>query len=206
MRPAIRDLAFKRRGVRYHCYMVRFFVIAALFALSSCGQHTRSAETCARSATHGVRFSNAETDDIVTATSAGPSCAQAFVFLSIRDADGDPLWAQAGTYYDMTAGGVPLGDAPQATPQQMDEFLRGWANVRTARTMSLPDWTEGAASLTESATDGMSYDTPFVRETYRALRERDLRMLCFANSPESEQCLIIDPASNAPTVIVFHGA
>ena len=159
---------------------------------------------CAYEATHRVRFSDERTDDVVTATSAGPSCAQAVVVMTIRNSAGDPLWTFAETYNGMTNPGGGVGEAP-VSEAQVQSFLDSWTKVTLSRTSSLPDWTDGKSSLAESATGGM-YSTPFERETYRALRSRDLAQLCFSNSPESAQCLIIDPASHAPTVIAFMGA
>jgi hypothetical protein len=142
--------------------------------------------------------------DVITARSDGPTCAQAVVTFVARGADGDPLWAFASTYYDMTMGGIPPEGAPAVSNQQMDEFLAGWANVTTMRTGDLPEWREGVATLTESATT-FAYDTPFDREVYETLRTRNLAMICYAAAVEASQCLIVDPASHAPTMMVAYG-
>lgn len=182
-------------------------LIIATLALSACGQQQESAITadgCARTATHDVTWSNANAPDTLTASSSGPSCAQAVVTLVARNANGDPLWAHASTYYDMTAGGVPPEGAPEVTPEQVDTFLAGWADASISTSNTLPEWREGVATLTESATT-FAYDTPFDRETYTLLRERNLPMLCIAAAVEASHCLIIDPASNSPTMIVAYG-
>lgn len=180
--------------------------LAAALALSACGQQ-QTAETatgCARSAAHEVTWSSEGAPDTITATSDGPSCLQAVVTLTMRNADGDALWVFSGTHYDLTAGGNPPEDAPAVTEAQMDEFLAGWANVSEMRSGELPEWRENAVSLTESV-QGFSYDTPFERETYEMLRARNLPMVCYAAAAEASQCLLMDPASHAPTMIVAFG-
>jgi hypothetical protein len=184
---------------------MRFLALAVLaLTLAACSQPTAPQAGCARSATHDVVWSQSETADVITASSQGPSCAQAVVTFVARNAAGDPLWAFASTYYDMTAGGVPPEGAPEVTDAQMDAFLAGWANVTRSTSNTLPEWREGVATLTESATT-FAYDTAFDRETYERLRERNLAMICYASAVEATQCLVIDPASNAPTVIVAYG-
>lgn len=174
----------------------------ALLALGACGQ-TDQSSACARSATYDVTWSGAAPDTI-TATSDGPSCAQAIVTFAIRTSAGDPLWAFSSTYYDLTAGGVPPEGSPPVTTEQMDQFLAGWARVTEMRSSELPEWREGVATLSESAAT-FSYDTPFDREAYEMLRGRDLPMLCYAAAVEGSQCLIIDPLSHAPIMIVAYG-
>lgn len=187
---------------------MRHFVFAlAALALAACGQPTQPATTadgCARVATHEVTWTSTETPDTITTRSEGPNCAQAVVTFVARNAAGDPLWAFASTYYDLTAGGLPPEDAPAVTPEQVDTFLAGWADVSEGRSGELPEWREGVATLTESATT-FAYDTPFDRETYEMLRARNLPMICYAAAVEATQCLIVDPASNAPTMIVAYG-
>lgn len=185
---------------------IALFTLAAL-ALCACGQQTETASTsegCARSATHDVTWTNANAPDVITTRSEGPSCAQAVVTFIARNASGDALWAFASTYYDLTAGGIPPEGAPAVTDAQMDTFLAGWADVTQMRSGELPEWRADAATLTASATT-FSYDTPFDRETYEMLRARNLPMICYAAAAEASQCLIVDPATNAPIMIVAYG-
>lgn len=184
---------------------MRIFLLA--LALSACaptgGDTASNADACARSATHEVTWSGA-TPDTITTTAEGPSCAQAVVTFVVRNAAGDPLWAFASTYYDLTMGGVPPEGAEPVSNERMDEFLAGWANVTEQPTTELPEWREGFDTLSASA-QTFSYDTPFDRETYGMLRDRDLPMLCYAAAVEGSQCLIIDPASRAPIMMVAYG-
>lgn len=176
-------------------------------ALCACVQREpreHAADGCAQSATHDVTWSSETQPDTITARSDGPTCAQAVVTFTVRNHAGDPLWAFATTYYDMASGGIPPEGAPAVTKEQMDTFLAGWANVTLARSGALPEWKEGAASLSESVAE-LSYSTPFSREAYEALRQRNLPEICYAASIEGTQCLIVDPASHAPTMIVAYG-
>lgn len=183
------------------------FLLAAL-ALCACGQQSETAtnttEGCVRSATHEVAWTNSDAPDVITTRSEGPSCAQAVVTFIARNAQGDALWAFASTYYDLTAGGIPPEGAPAVTNEQMDTFLAGWASVTESRSGDLPEWSAGAATLSASV-QSMSYDTPFDRETYEMLRARNLPMICYAAAVEGTQCLIIDPPTNAPIMIVAYG-
>ncbi len=181
-------------------------VLFAALTLSACGQQRDAASTegCARTATHDVRWTNADAPDVITTRADGPTCAQAVVTFVARNARGDALWAFASTYYDLTAGGIPPEGAPAVTNEEMDRFLSGWADVTEMRSSELPQWREGVATLTESATT-FAYDTPFDRETYEMLRARNLPMICYAAAAEASQCLIIDPASHAPAMIVAYG-
>ncbi|MEZ5959549.1 MAG: hypothetical protein R3C30_03870 [Hyphomonadaceae bacterium] len=186
---------------------MRILLLAAAIALSACGQNgaTQSSNGCSRTTTHEVTWSADGAPDTITTSAQGPTCAQAVVTFVMRNAAGDPLWAFASTYYDMTFGGVPPEGAPELTDEQMDTFLAGWANVTEERTAAfLPEWRDGFDTLSASA-QTFSYDTPFDRETYEMLRARDLKLICYAAAVEASQCLIMDPASHAPTMIVAYG-
>ncbi|HYD87956.1 MAG TPA: hypothetical protein VEA80_10805 [Vitreimonas sp.] len=187
--------------------MRRFVLAAAALLLSACGR-SDDAESinseCALSATREVAWSRAQTPDVITTSAQGPSCAQAAVTFVARNADGDPLWVFSSTYHDLTVGGgFPPEGAPEVTREQMESFLTTWADVTASRTSGLPEWREGAPSLTASATTFV-YETPYDRETYEMLRARDLPMICYAAAPEATQCLIIDPTSHAPALMVAY--
>jgi hypothetical protein len=186
---------------------MRHWILAlAALTLAACGQRNTNtaAEGCARTATHEVTWTNTSAPDVITTSSQGPTCAQAVVTFVARDASGNALWAFSSTYYDLVVGGVPPEGAPDVTREQVDTFLNSWADVTVSRTSTLPEWRADAATLTESASV-FAYDTPFDREVYEMLRQRDLAMICYAAAAEASQCLIIDPASHAPTMIVAYG-
>jgi len=184
--------------------MRRIFIGIAALALSGCGQPQNALQSaCARSATHEAAWTNAEAPDTIIARADGPSCLQAVVTLTIRNAQGDPLWTVASTYYQMTAGGAAPADAAPVSAESMDAFLEGWAEVTLSTSGSLPAWLENQ-TLTQSATT-FSYVTPLDRDGYEMLRERNLAMLCYASAVATTQCLVIDPLTNAPIPIVAYG-
>lgn len=183
------------------------FGILAL-SLAACGQQqteSASAENgCALSATHELNWSSDTQSDIVTATAHGPSCGQAIVTLVVRNAAGDPLWTLSRTYLDMVAGGGGPGAPPPVSDEEMQRFLDGWVDLSLGRSSELPAWTESAATLGD-AVQGMSYATNFDRDTYEMLRASNLPQICYAAATEGSECLIIDPASHTPAMIVAFG-
>jgi hypothetical protein len=188
---------------------MRFLICGLLaMALSACGQQSpqqRAESGCARSATHEVDFTAAETPETVTARSEGPSCAQSFVVLTVRNSEGDPLWITSNTYYDLAEGGIPLEPSP-VSDERMDAFLQGLADVSMLKSGELPAWREDAASLAESVTEDFAYFTELPRDSYEMLRGRDLPMLCYAAAAEASHCIVMDPLSNAPIMIAGFGA
>lgn len=185
---------------------MRFPLLAAALILAACARHENGQvhSACARGATHETSWTHSAAPDIITARADGPSCEQAVVTLVVRNASGDPLWAFASTYYDMTSGGRPPEGAHSVSNDQMDAFLASWADVTIMRSSELPAWREGATTLTDS-TSTFTYETPFDRDAYEMLRARNLAMICYAAAVETTQCLILDPASQAPTMIVAYG-
>ena len=181
---------------------------AAALCLCACGQQTQTASApsgagCARTAAHDVSWTDPHGADTVTTRADGPSCLQAAVSLVVRDARGDPLWTFISTYYDMTTGGVAPRDAPAVSPEQTDRFLASWANVTTQSSAQLPQWPERAPAI--ASPGGLIYSTALSREAYEAIRQRNLRMICYAAAVDATQCLVIDHASNAPTMIAAYG-
>lgn len=177
-------------------------------ALCACVQREprdHAADGCARSATHDVSWSSETQPDTITVRADGPTCLQAVVTFTVRNHTGDPLWTFATTYYDMTSGGIPPEGAPRVAPAEMERFLTNWANVTEARSGTLPEWKEGAEAPVDTA-NSITYSTPYPRETYEALRQHNLRELCYAAAVAATQCLVIDPSSNAPTQIVAYGS
>ncbi len=185
---------------------MRLFALVTLALLSACGSSapgTRAEPGCARVASHEINWSNPGAPDVVTARAEGPSCVQAIVTLSIRNAQGDPLWAFAATHFAMQAGDGALPEAaPAVSDEVMDAFLANWANITIQKSTALPQWREGEPRLTGET---FSYHTGFDREAYEMLRTRDLPMACYAGGVETVACLVIDPFSHAPAQIVAYG-
>jgi hypothetical protein len=161
-----------------------------------------AASGCAREARHEITFSDPSKPDIVTARAEGPSCAQAIVTLTIRNADGDALWAFADTYQHMIAGDAPIEPAPK--PEDVERFLKSWADVTLAKTSALPEWREGDEHLT-GGDSGMSYSTALGREAYEELRKRDLNEACYAIHVEGSECIVMDPFAHTPISLVRFG-
>ncbi|MFZ2029011.1 MAG: hypothetical protein WAU68_01770 [Vitreimonas sp.] len=189
--------------------MRRMILGAAALLLCACGQQTQTATTsassgCERSATHQVLWTDAEAPDTISVRAEGPSCSQAVVSLVARNAQGDPLWTFINTYHDMTTGGVATDDTPAVSPQQVDHFLAGWANVTAQTSGQLPEWREGAENV--GSNGGLTYTTSFSRESYEAMRQRNARMICYAAAVAATQCLVVDPSSNSPAMIVAYGS
>ena len=188
--------------------MRRMVLSAAALFVCACGQQTQTASTpaaerCARTATHQVVWTNPDAPDTIAVRSEGPSCVQAVVTFIARNAQGDPLWQFISTYHDMTTGGVAPQDAPAVSSEQVDHFLASWANVTVQTSARLPEWPEGAENV--GTNGGLRYTTAFSRETYEAMRQRNLRMICYAAAVDATQCVVIDPSSNAPAMIVAYG-
>jgi hypothetical protein len=181
---------------------------AAAFLLCACGQQAQTASApnqsgCARSATHEVIWTDPQTPDTITVRSEGPSCVRAVVSFVARNAHGDPLWTFINTYRDMTTGGVAPADAPAVSSENVDHFLAGWADVTAQTTGQLPEWRQGAENV--GTNGGLTYTTAFTRESYEAMRQRNLRMICYAAAAAATQCLVVDPSSNSPAMIVAYG-
>ena len=182
------------------------FAIAAI-GLSACAepQPEHAAAACSQTATHNVTWSQAGAADTITAHGEGPSCKQAVVTFVARDAAGDPLWTFASTYYDMTVGGAPPEGAPDIAPEELQRFLASWADVTETTSSDLPEWRDGMSRPGEGV-EALGYETPFTREVYEAMRGRGLPTICYAAAVAAVQCLVIDPASHAPTMIVAYGS
>lgn len=185
--------------------MHRWLCILAALTLYACGPGDGAdvAQDCARSATHAVSWSRTDARDVITAATQGPTCAQADATLTVATADGATLWTFTAPYYDLAVGG-PAPEAAEISGAEVDAFVRAWADVTISRTSTAPHWRADAATLTESATV-FSYATPFDRDAYEALRQRDLTTLCYAAAVETTQCLILDPDTRAATLFVSYG-
>lgn len=188
---------------------MRLLLLSAIaLVTSACTREAAApgAETaagCAHSATQSVHWSSEQAPDAVSVRAEGPNCAEAVVLFVLRRADGALLWTFATPYFDMRPGGRL--DPVAADGGEVASFLARWADVSVNRTSALPEWAEGAAAPGD-ASETLAYSTAYDRETYEALRARDLPQVCFAVAAEASQCLVIDPSSRAPTVIAAFGS
>jgi hypothetical protein len=180
-------------------------IFALLALLAACAQEPpRQSGACALSAESQFSFSNSDAPDAAIANAFGPSCDQAVVVLTLRNSAGDPLWTHVGTYHFMVHGGPPPPGAAPASAADVQAFLDAWANVSVTTSAALPAWAEGAARPGEEG-QPFAYVTPFDRETYERLRAQDLAQICFAAGAETSRCLVIDPATRTPALLVEFG-
>jgi len=191
---------------------MRAIIFAVMLSLAACVQRegpTRPEagdNACARTATHRLIWSDPADADVVSASSAGPSCAQAVITLVVRNSAGDPLWTFANTYRDLRTGGVaPVGmSPPEVSLEQMEKFLASMANLTQLRASQLPDWPATGPGPADP-TRPLHYTTAFHRDAYLGLRASDRPLICYAAAAEATQCLVMDPASNAPAALIAFG-
>lgn len=186
---------------------MRGLIVAAALALGACAQpapDAQSADACTVREARTIDWPNADAPVEVSALAHGPTCEHAVATLTIRDDAGAPLWVHAATYYDLSVGGVaPESPEPVAQPE-LAQFLASWTDVTLMNASQLPQWSAEAASLSESA-DTFTYATAYDRDSYEAMREQNLPLLCYAAAAEATHCLAIEPVTRAPALIVAYG-
>jgi hypothetical protein len=149
---------------------------------------------------------SSEATDTITTRADGPTCAQAVVtFVARNGANGDPLWAFASTYYDLTMGGVPPDGAPAVSQRADGYFPRPVGRDVTEQTSELPEWREGVATLIGKRADVRLRHAIRSRDLRNAARAQFANLMCYAAAVEASQCLLIDPRSHAPIMIVAYG-
>lgn len=204
---------------------MRIFIALTALALAACAppQQPQSTQTsqapaaaiapaqtaqarCTEERAGAVTFTNTERADTVSARADGPTCAHAVLTLVLRDAGGAPLWVIAGPYQGIATLGDPEHANDPISPESVRQFLDGWIQPTRRTTQTAPEWPEGLAALEDAEGDGVTYSTPYTRDTYVAFRQRNLPMLCFTNSWEGAECVIVDPISRATTVFVRFGS
>jgi hypothetical protein len=124
----------------------------------------------------------------VEATSVGPDCARAVATFVVRDASGAPIYAEAYLAQHV----MVLADVSDAAA--MEAALREWTNPANSTTMAttsaLPDWPA-------RATGPQNGEFPFYaaegteRDSYLALRQSNVPLLCFVQGMESLACLAL---------------
>jgi hypothetical protein len=186
---------------------MRNFALAMLIALAGCGPggepEAQPQAGCALETTRERVWSNPAAPDTIAARAEGPDCARAFVTLTIRGAEGEPLWAFASSFYAMDAGdGAFPSEPPVVTDERMNQFLASWADIKPQTSDSAPAWREGAAGPSGGT---FAYHTPLPREAYETLRTRALPMACYAAGAEAVECLVIDPFSRTATLFMAYG-
>ncbi|MBI1187986.1 MAG: hypothetical protein GC206_11770 [Alphaproteobacteria bacterium] len=169
-----------------------FLLILVAAALAGCG---RSGETtrCDAEASSAVVFSAPDANDAVEARAIGADCGAAVAVLAVRSHEGVPIYAWAApmhpTFGDSFA---PRVETPLSR-QEMQAFLDRWAAAASATTGAAPAWHEGIV-------------TPFSRETYEDIRDRNAPMLCFLSSVARETCIYWESGVAAAGVLAERDA
>jgi len=183
--------------------MIRFLPALVLaFALAACTPPREEAVTgapCEARVERAVSFSDPVVEDVIEVRAQGPSCAQARLSLSLRGAQGGPLWSHEAAYVDLAFGGPRAPDAPAPTIDSVQLFLEAWAQPSLTTTGALPDWPAGAAQPGAQG-EGLAYDTPLSRDTYVALRAADRPAACFATGVDYSRCIVIENGVGAEII------
>lgn len=124
----------------------------------------------------------------VEATSAGPDCVRAVATIVVRDGSGVPLYAEAHLAQHV------MVLAPATDADSMQSALREWAdpanNTTMTTTSALPDWPANA--IAPASGEFPFYpEAHFDRESYTALRQADVPLLCYVQGMESMACLAL---------------
>jgi hypothetical protein len=185
--------------------MMRAFAIAAVCALAAACQPEAAAPTaqldaCQASAERTFDFVETGSQESLRAVALGPDCSRVAVTLTLRGADGAPLYAFAALGEDVL-GPVPHEDEDaehdDAPHDALTAALDAWIGAaRPSTTAAAPDWADGAPGPGGGA-DGSSspYATAFARETYLDIRARGLPMLCYTAEASVGHCVYWEPAA-----------
>lgn len=139
-----------------------------------------------------VAFTAPDAQNRLEAHAFGPSCQGATVVVTLRDAQGHALWAQAEPYTQLATYDPSM---PPATPEILQQFLDTMlVSARMVRTAEAPEWTPDRPSL--ALEEGVLDETRLPREFYLQLRVKNLPMLCVPMGQHAQSCLFFDPASD----------
>jgi hypothetical protein len=150
--------------------------LLALIAAAACAPQSAG---CAASATQAFEFADAERS--VRTETIGPNCHQAIALYSIRNSDGDVLWAWTAPL--QRAFGDVFANEPD---EHLQAFLTRWAEPVIATTQAAPAW------------DALEHgQTTLDQLTYADIRARDLPMLCHYSGTSRQVCVFWEPAAGS---------
>lgn len=183
------------------------FAGAALFVLAACGQDASGPDEtlaaaepgCEHIATAQTPFTAPDAADNVEARAFGPDCRSVFVTLTLRRADGKPLWIWATEKPWLQA--APQGDADGAVA--VEQFVNELVKVRVDTTAQLPEWPRRETAFADSL--GAFLATPFERDQYLDIRNRAAPRLCFASGVARSQCVFYDAQSGVAIKVLDSG-
>lgn len=159
--------------------MIRLLAFAfGALALAACAPRAVSG-ACDFDVSRTLAFTAADAEDSLQVRSLGPTCDKAIGLFVLRTADGFPVWSWSAPLAHR------FGDAfgPQ-DHEQMQDFLRRWAEPRLTTTETAPAW----ASLPAG-------ETTLDQLTYEDVRARNLPMLCHFSGTARETCVFWEPAA-----------
>jgi len=120
------------------------------------------------------------------AVSHGPRCDKAVVVVTVRGADGTPLWVDARVaQFVMPFAGVKSMKAMKAA---LGEWIRQDHQLKS--TASLPTWPPGAAQPASGEFPFLP-DEAVDRDYYEAARRARLPLFCYVQGMESMACVAL---------------
>lgn len=121
----------------------------------------------------------------VEANTVGPDCARAVATLVIRNASGEPIWADARISSDI------MTLAPAHDPAAMNAALGEWTTNSSVMqsTSALPEWPANATGP-ENGEFPFYLNEGYTRESYEAMRTANDPMFCYVQGMESLSCVI----------------
>lgn len=157
------------RGVR----TLKVWLLALGLMLSACAQ--QGAGGCNVNVVRELEFAGAEAS--LRAETIGANCHQAIALYSLRDAEGDVIWAWTAPLQRA------FGDVFAVEPDEhLQSFLDRWAAPEIVTTQAAPAW--------EDLLPGQS---TLDQLTYVDIRARDLPMLCHYSGTSRQTCVFWEP-------------
>lgn len=161
-------------------------IVGALALLAACAPAQETEVMSAGCDARGVgAWAAGDAQFSVEATTVGPDCARAVATLVIRNASGEPIWADARVAADI------MTLAPAHDIAAMNAALGEWTtNSSTMQsTSALPNWPANAGGP-QSGEFPFYPNDGYTRESYSAMRTANDPMFCYVQGMESLSCLI----------------
>lgn len=188
--------------------MKRIFLAALLAALAACSQPAPKEEAaapapseCNKIVKKTVAFTAPDAEDIVEARAFGADCRAGFIELTVRRADGKPLWLW-GSAKSWLRIAPDQGENTDG-PDPVEQFLQAWVNVGVDTTANLPDWPQRKTAFKDQL--GAFMTTPFERDQYLDIRSKGVPRLCFAAGIDRGECIYYDPQTGEAAKVLETG-
>ncbi len=188
--------------------MKRIFVAAALAVLAACAPPAPKEEAaapapseCVKVVKKTVAFTAPDAEDVIEARAFGADCRAGFIELTVRRADGKPLWLW-GSAKSWLRIAPDQGEDANA-PDPVEQFLQAWVNVGIDTTANLPDWPQRKTAFKDQL--GAFMMTPFERDQYLDIRTKAAPRLCFAAGIDRGECIYYDPQTGEAMKVLETG-